>query len=298
MNPDDEGIDIDEIQRGMSSMEQENQFLKNRNFGLMEQAEGNFLPKSDANIIEYKLSPEVLLERIEHYLRGDILKTRTNQQGEVESFYSSPTKKINVLVVKEPDGTFAYYVNEYFGSDKNEFLVISVQNKDGEESMLEEEYGKELGKRIQTRLKFKKIEKIGYATREILDEARVNLSDYGVSEIMNTLSMYIAKETFLSYYKEERINEVMADIGDELNKFLLVNGRVMGLDTEYKKTKYPLMVVTILHTIESAFRRSINGNENKGTREGILITQHQPNQGAYPMMMPRQKKNLFRPSTW
>lgn len=117
---------------------------------------------------------------------------------------------------------------------------------------------------------------------------------------MNLLSMYINKETFLSWYKEERINEILSDIGDNLNKFLLVNGKAMGLDTEYKKTKYPLIVVTILHSIENAYRRALLGSENKGTREGILITQHQPQTNSYAALPPPAKKKWspLDKSTW
>lgn len=300
MDPDEQGIDLESLEREMSSKEQENQYLRSRNFGLSDNMEGNFLPKPDSNIIEYKLSAEELLGRIEHYLRGDVLRTRTNENGEVESYYSTPTKKITVLVLQEEDGSLAYYVNEFSDiTNEEEWRVVYVQNQQGEEEPIQEDYGKNLAVKLKNRLRVKKIQKVGYTTREIPDVERLNLSDYGVTEIMNTLSMYITKETFLSYYKEDRINEIMADIGDELNKFLYVNGRQMGLDTEYKKTKYPLMVVTILHAIESAYRRSINGNENKGTREGIIITQHQPQNNPFPMMQPRKNRwNMFKPSTW
>ena len=94
--------------------------------------------------------------------------------------------------------------------------------------------------------------------------------------------------------------EILSDIGNQLNKFFLVNYKLMGLDTEYKKTKYPVMVVTILHTIENAYRRALLGQENKGTREGIIITQHQSPNMQMPQTLPVQKKKWtpFDKSTW
>ena len=301
MEQENQGVDLNSLEKEMGDSQQENQYLKSRNFGLQEAVDSSFMPKPDANIIEYKLSSEDLLSRIEHYLRGDIIKTKINDNGEVESFYSSPTKKITALILKEKSSGFFYIIDENLQNKKVEedWVVISIVGKDQQEEKVEEDYGKLLAEKIKKLYKDKKLTKVGYSTRELIDETKLNLSDYGVSEVMNTLSMYISKETFLSYYKEERINEIMADIGDELNKFFLINGRVMGLNTEYKKTKYPLMLVTILNTIESAYRRSINGNENRGTREGIVITQNQSQMPQNPAMMGNKKKwNPFDKTTW
>ncbi len=306
MDPDSE-FNLEDAEKKASDQEQENSYLRNRNLGLSEAVESNFLPKNDSNIIEFKLSSEELLERIEHYLRGDVLKQKKSEDenGEIESYYTIPTKKITVKLYQEKSSKIIYVVDEHPGENSFDWEVLSmIQEEEGEiqEIAIEDNYKSSLLKEIKegTKGRGRKFISKGYATKEVPDNERINLNEYGVAEIMNTLSMYINKETFLSWYKEDRINEIMADLGDKLNEFLLINGKKMGLDTEYKKTKYPMMVVTILNVVESAYRRAIMGNENRGTREGIIITQHQPQSGFgnTPMQIPKKKWSAFDKSTW
>ena len=302
---------LEDVEKQISNQDQENSYLKNANLSLRDAVESNFVPKGDTNVIEFKLSPEELLERIEHYLRGDMLKSRKGEDGELETYFSSPTKKINVALFENIKTKVVYVVDEHpqeklEEEDEDEhweiLSLIEGEGENAEEMVVEDNYKDFLLEELKKGLKAKKKIFIsrGRATKEILDNARIILNEYGIAEIMNTLSMYINKETFLSFYKEDRINEIMADIGDKLNEFLLINGRLMGLDTEFKKTKYPLMVITILHSIESSYRRALLGNENRGTREGILITQHQPQPGfsQMPMQTPKKKWSAFDKSTW
>ncbi len=303
---------LEDIEKQISNQDQENSYYKNRNLGLQEAMESNFIPKGDTNVIEFKLSPEELLERIEHYLRGDILRSRKNESNEIETYYSPPTKKITVSLFQNIKTNIVYVIDEHpeneigEGEEKDKnWEILSLIEGEGEESeemIIEDNYKgfllEELKKGLRT--KKKKFSSQGYATKEVVDKSRINLNEYGITEIMNLLSMYINKETFLSFYKEDRINEIMGDIGDKINEFLLINGRLMGLDTEFKKTKYPVMVITVLHAIESSYRRALLGNENRGTREGILITQHQPQQGinTMPTQTPKKKWSAFDKSTW
>lgn len=305
MDPGEE-FNLEDIEKKSSEQEQENSYLRSRNLGLNEAVESNFLPKNDANVIEFKLSAEELLERIEHYLRGDVLKQKRSESesGEIESYYAVPTKKITVNLFEDKKTKIIYVVDKHPGENSKDWEVLSmIQEEDGEiqEIAIEDNYKASLLEEIRNGLEGKKKEFIskGYATKEVSDDERINLNEYGVAEIMNTLSMYINKETFLSWYKEDRINEIMADLGDRINEFLYINGKKMGLDTEYKKTKYPMMVVTILNIVESAYRRAIMGNENRGTREGIIITQHDNPQLGHPQMqVPKKKWSAFDKSTW
>ena len=313
----EEGIDLEAVEKQISTQDQENQYLRGKNLTLQDSVESNFLPKGDTNVIEFKLSPEELLERIEHYLRGDILKSRTNVENELETFYSSPTKKITVSLFKNKKSKIIYVVDEHpqgniivkkekeeKDEEEKNWEILSIIEGKGEnavEMTIEDNYKNFLLEELKKGLKEKKKKFTfeSYTIKEVIDKSRINLNEYGISEMMNTLSMYINKETFLSFYKEERINEIMADIGDKLNEFLLINGKLMGLDTEFKKTKYPLMMVTVLHSIESSYRRALLGNENRGTREGILITQHQPQiPNTMPMQTPKKKWSPFNKSTW
>ena len=303
---------LEDIEKQVADQDSENQYLRQKALSMQDAVESNFIPKGDTNVIEFKLSPEELLERIEHYLRGDILKSRKGDGGELETYYASPSKKITVTLFENIKTNVIYVIDEHPENkieeeeekDKNwEILsLIEGQGEEAEEMGVEDNYKDFLLEELKKGLKGKKkkFTSRGYATKEIIDKSRINLNEYGITEIMNILSMYINKETFLSFYKEERINEIMGDIGDKINEFILINGKLMGLDTEFKKTKYPVMVVTVLHTIESSYRRALQGNENRGTREGILITQHQPQYGinSMPTQTPKKKWSPFDKSTW
>lgn len=299
-----------DIEKEMSSKEQENQYLRSRNFGLQDATEGGFMPKPEPNVIEFKLSSDDLLERIEHYLKGDVLKSRTNSEGETETYYSPPTKKISVSLFRDNITGRVYVVNEHpTGKEEEDWDLLSVFEVDEEgrsiENNVEDNYKNlllnELLTALESKAKKPKITHLGLATKEVIDPLRVNLNEYGVQEVMNILSMYITKETFLSFYKEERIFEILGDLGNQLNKFFLINSKAIGLNTEYKKTKYPLIIVTIIHAVENAYRRALQGNENRGTREGIIVTQHQGvGSNPYPQSFSKGKKSwsLFDKSTW
>jgi hypothetical protein len=300
------------IQDKLDRTQQENTYFRNQNMGLNSAVESNFNPRPDANVVEYKLSSEDLLERIEHYLRGDVLKRRMNADNQEETYYSVPTRKISVNLYKDNTSGRVYVVDHHpsGGAIKNEeWQIVCLFEKDElgnfNEVSLEDNYKDiildELKQGLASKAKKPKISSLGLATKEIPDNSKMNLSEEGVSEVMNILSMYITKETFLSWYKEERIYEIMGDIGDQLNKFFLINFKRLGLDSEYKKTKYPMIVVNILHSIENAYRRAIQGQENRGTREGILVTQHQGvGQSAYqsPMPMSKKKWSPWDRTTW
>ena len=58
--------DLEDIEKEISNKDQENSYLKSANLSLRDAVESNFVPKGDTNVIEFKLSPEELLERIEH----------------------------------------------------------------------------------------------------------------------------------------------------------------------------------------------------------------------------------------
>ena len=311
MPEEDEGLpNFEDVAKEMASKDQENQYLKSRNFGLQDAVESGGLPRNDSNVIEYKLSSEELLERIEHYLKGDVLKTRVNENNEVESFYVVPTKKISVNLYRNEKTGRVYVIDEHpSGKEKEKWLLMSIFEKDESgtgivEVPIEDNYRdiilNELLHLLQSKAKNPPIKYLGFATKEVADPARINLNEYGVQEVMNILSMYISKETFLSWYKEDRIFEIMGDLGTQLNKFFLINSKQIGLDTEYKKTKYPMIIVTILHTVENAYRRALMGNENRGTREGIVITQHQGvgNQPFQQFSPPKKRWSPFDRSTW
>lgn len=91
------------------------------------------------------------------------------------------------------------------------------------------------------------------------DKELVTFNEFGVTSIMEIITKYIDKNTILSDYSEDRIYQILADIGEELILFILCNYEKMGLDSHFKKTKFRLIITTTTHMIESTYRRAIRG---------------------------------------
>lgn len=122
------------------------------------------------------------------------------------------------------------------------------------------------------------------------------LNDYGINSLLSVISPYLNRLTSLSFYNVERINEIMADLGEELTLFVFCNYEKMGMDTQYKKSRYGILVVSILHIVESNYRRAIQGRTSEDintSKVGIM------NQGNNVNQMPMKKRfHMFKPSTW
>lgn len=130
------------------------------------------------------------------------------------------------------------------------------------------------------------------------DDDLILFNAYGVNSIMSIIGNYIDKGTILSFYDEMRINEILSDLGDALSDFLFCNYETMGMDTEFKKTRYPLTVITIIHSIESAYRRALRGKTSEDLNSSRIFTQTDI-LGNKQMNAPTRKNfNLLRPGTW
>lgn len=191
--------------------------LREKNLTLSTGISSSAYHGQENNLIQYQLDTGDMLEKIEHFLKGDTLVT--DKKG--NEFYSTPT-----------------------------------------------------------------------------DEKLILFNAYGVNSIMSIIGNYIDKNTILSRYTEERINEILADLGDALADFIFCNYEVMGMNTAFKKTRFALTVLTIIHSIESSYRRAIGGKTMEDLNQSKIVTQGlSDNMGRMPMV---QKKpfNLFRPGSW
>lgn len=101
----------------------------------------------------------------------------------------------------------------------------------------------------------------------------VTFNDFGVSTMMDIVTKYIDKNTTLSSYNEERIYEILGDLGDELVLLILSNYKQMGMNTYFKKTKFRIVVVTTIHMIESAYRRALRGKTLEEVNQSRVIGQ-------------------------
>lgn len=133
--------------------------------------------------------------------------------------------------------------------------------------------------------------------KEIIDTDLILFNDYGVNSIMSIIGNYIDKNTILSFYDEMRINEILADLGDEMANFIFCNYEKMGMDTDFKKTRFQLIVINILHIVESAYRRAIRGKTMEDLNSSRIFTQLD-SIGGKAQMPTKKKFNLFKPGTW
>lgn len=101
----------------------------------------------------------------------------------------------------------------------------------------------------------------------------VTFNDFGVSTMMDIITKYIDKNTILSYYNEERIYEIVGDLGDEIILLMLSNYKQMGMDSYFKKTKFRIVITTTLHMIESAYRRALRGKTMEEVNQSRVIGQ-------------------------
>lgn len=126
------------------------------------------------------------------------------------------------------------------------------------------------------------------------DKNLIPLNDFGVTLMMEVVTKYIDKNTVLSNYTEERINEIIGDIGDELILVIYCNYERMGMDTAFKKTKFRLLISTTLHLIESAYRRAINGETFQKLNESRIVTQSDSiGRSPGPQVQPRKRPSIF-----
>lgn len=124
------------------------------------------------------------------------------------------------------------------------------------------------------------------------DDELKPFNDFGVNLLMETISKYIDKNTILSNYKEERIFEILGDLGDELILVIYCNYEKMGMNTYFKKTKFRLIISTTLHMIESVYRRAIEGKSSEELNQSRIVTQSDSLGRPMPMA-PMRKKSLF-----
>ncbi len=108
------------------------------------------------------------------------------------------------------------------------------------------------------------------------DKRLIVLNHYGVQLIMNFISFYLNRNTILSNYKEERIYEILHDLGYELSDLIYINYETMGLDTVEKRSRSTMLTMNVLHMIESSYMRALAGEERDSLRKARIVTQNQP----------------------
>lgn len=271
----------------VEELQQQNKGLQSQNQELSQSmVSSNFPDNEENNLIYYQLDTDKILERIEHFLKGD--KVTTDENG---TYYVTPKKTIMCKVIKGNDGVI-YTID----IEKHKIWAIKDEKNKIDEDGVSESCNFGDGTKI---LNDKNGELISWRKISILDDEMTNFNQHGVAEFMRILSMYVTKETFLSCYTEERINEIIGDLADALNNFWYCGYEKMGMGTKFKESKYHLMILTVLHTIESCYRRALGGGEQENLRTRSIVTQNQPMGGmGIRGTVQKPRFNPFNKSTW
>ena len=98
-------------------------------------------------------------------------------------------------------------------------------------------------------------------------------NDYGVQEILRTLSLYINRNTILADYEPEEINNKVYDFGKEINDLIFMKYEEFGLTDEHKRKNYPMIVRQLIDVVHSAYSRAKYGGERTSLREARQIQQ-------------------------
>jgi len=137
---------------------------------------------------------------------------------------------------------------------------------------------------------------------EALSKDSEILNDYGVDYIMGLLESFLNRNIILSNFDEDRINEICFDLGNQINEDIYNDYEKMGLDTDDKRKKYPILVLKVIINVEAALRRAMDNGERRSLRAIMTITQNENPQRYSNMpimgqgMQPRRR--LLHPSTW
>lgn len=128
------------------------------------------------------------------------------------------------------------------------------------------------------------------------DKSQVFMNDKGVSSVIRLLKLLVNRNKILSNYREDVIHKKVKMISVEISMEIYNNDIEYGIDNEYKRNLYPLIVLALDDIIDAAYRRAING-EAARTINSTKIIQQNENMNPYGMAgmypgMP-EKKGFF-----
>ncbi len=150
------------------------------------------------------------------------------------------------------------------------------------------------------------VPKIDKAGNQFFEEAKDGdrlFNDKGVAEILKILSWYLNKNIILSNFDEDQISLRVHQFSRTFTDFLFFNYEKFGLDTEEKRKHYPMIVLTIVDTVEAAYLRALRGGERDSLRTARTVHQTEnPMMGQFafnPGQIQNKKKfSMMNPKTW
>ena len=130
-----------------------------------------------------------------------------------------------------------------------------------------------------------------------IDYSKRLLNDFGVSQIMNTIHIYINKHLSLSKFDEQRIYQILLRLSIALRMYMTVNAETIGLDTREKRHTISLIHSNVMNCVEACYMRSLKGMTLQTINASSLTAQA-------PMSMPninvntQPQKSIFNPASW
>lgn len=137
-----------------------------------------------------------------------------------------------------------------------------------------------------------------YISTDNEDERIFN--DDGVAEIMRLLSLYINRNTILSNFQPDQINEKVLTLGRALSNLIYLKYDSFGLKTLDKRKLYEVIVVQITDVVHASLLRALYGGERDSLRTARTVSQSEPINQNGMMQMPMQMKErgFFNPMRW
>jgi hypothetical protein len=124
--------------------------------------------------------------------------------------------------------------------------------------------------------------------------SEIILNDVGVNSILREIKMWLNKNKILSWYTAEDAKLRSYNFAFFLRRLIYDNYESYGLDTEYKMSHYPMIVLSVTDVVDSAFRRAINGRTHSDLSKGHLVHQTESlSPGGNNLPAPR-KKSFWR----
>lgn len=126
-------------------------------------------------------------------------------------------------------------------------------------------------------------------------------NEYGTQVVMQIVVSYLNKNTLLSNYDNDTINDKVFDIGTKIRKLIYTKYEKMGLDTPEKRKMAPIIVLELVDTIHSAYLRALKGGERESIRKVMHVAQTSNPMNEYSpgLQQPRPKRtSLFNLRTW
>ena len=131
------------------------------------------------------------------------------------------------------------------------------------------------------------------------EQERRIFTDYGVHEIMRILAMYLNRNTILSDYEPDEINDKVYDFGKEVNDLIFMKYDDMGLNNPEKRKNYPMLVREIIDMVHSAYKRALYGQERESLRTARQISQsEQINPINVNTGDVRKERGFLNPARW